>query len=116
VHCEEAPAKVNYHYLGVATASRDIPFCTKIRFTVIGLPKWAREDYGYLIGRSVVATVVDRLGKEDGQVDFDLWPAAFKVLAGNMDIGVLYVRAEILQEVPDGLTKYKGGKAHVRRY
>ena len=91
-----APAIVDYQYLGVATASREIEFGTRIRFTIIGLPGWAEDDYDYLIGRSVVATVVDRLADENGEVEFDLQPAAFLELTGDLDIGVVYSRTEIL--------------------
>ena len=90
----DAPSRVDYHYLGVATASREIAFGTKILFTVVGIPNWAIGEYDHLIGRTVIATVVDRMG-EDGN-RFDLWPAAFEVLAGDLDVGVLYVKAEIL--------------------
>jgi hypothetical protein len=100
--CLSAPAKVDYRYFGVATRDRSIPFCTKIRLTVLQVPSWAREKYSDLIGNSVVVTVVDRLADEDGQVDFDLWPAAAKALMGSNyhKIGVVYVRAEILKGIP----------------
>jgi len=90
------PSIVDDSFLGMAVASRDIPFCTKIRLTVVNVPVWARPELNYLIGRSVVATVVDRLADPGGPVDFDLWPAAFRELAGDLDIGVLYVKAEVL--------------------
>lgn len=94
--CEDMPFTVDYQYPGVATASRDIPFCTKVKFEVINVPSWAREEYSYLIGNKVTAVVVDRLRDEDGSVDFDLWPAAAEVLMGSdyKRVGVVYVIAE----------------------
>ncbi len=90
---EGAPAVVDYEYFGVATALRDIPFGTRIRFTVLNT---VREEDRDIVGNTVIAVVVDRLGDEDGEVEFDLWPVAFKVLAGDLDVGVLYVKAETL--------------------
>ena len=90
---EGAPAIVDYEYFGVATASREIPFGTRIRFTVLNTVR--EEDYS-IVGNTVVATVVDRLSDEGGAVEFDLWPAAFLKLTGDLDIGIVYIKAEIL--------------------
>ena len=90
-----APAIVDYEYFGVATASREIPFGTRIRFTVLNTVR--EEDRG-IIGNTVIATVVDRLGDEDGEVEFDLQPASALALMGRdyRRIGIVYVKAEIL--------------------
>ena len=102
---EDAPAVVDYHYLGVATASREIPFGTQIKFTVLNVPKWAKEEHSGIIGNMVIATVVDRLGDADGRVEFDLWPATAEVLMGDyQEIGTVFVKAEIGEqyETPQG--------------
>ena len=103
---ENAPAVVDYQYLGVATASRAIPFGTQIKFTVLNVPKWAKEEYSGIIGNTVIATVVDRLGDEDGRVDFDLWPNTALTLMGSdyQEIGTVFVKAEIGEqyETPKG--------------
>ena len=90
-----APSRVDYHYLGVASADRSIPFGTKVRLEVVGIPTWAKGDLEHLIGRSVIVTVVDRMG-ESGN-GFDLWPAAARVLIGPdyRRIGIVYVKATI---------------------
>ena len=94
---EDAPAVVDYHYFGVATASREIPFGTQIKFIVLNVPKWAKEEYGGIIGNTVIATVVDRMRDPDGD-RFDLWPAAAEVLMGDyQEIGTVFVKAEILE-------------------
>ena len=92
---EDAPPKVDYHYLGAASADRSIKFGTSVRLTVVGIPGWARGELDYLIGRSVVVTVVDRMGQAGN--DFDLWPAAAQVLMGSgyRRIGIVYVKAII---------------------
>jgi len=115
-----APAIVDYEYFGVATASREIPFGTQVKFTVINIPKWAKVKYGGIIGNTVIATVVDRLGDEYGEVDFDLWPAAAEVLMGRdyQEIGTVYVKAEIgdLYETTQGgqnERRYKGDRSLV---
>jgi len=93
-----APSRVDYHYLGAASASRDIPFGTKVRLEIVGIPKWAKGEYDHLIGRSVIVTVVDRMGSEgDG---FDLWPASARRLMGPdyRRIGIVYIKARVIGE------------------
>ncbi len=107
-----APIKVDYHYLGVAAASREIPFCTKVRLTVVAVPKWARGELEHLIGRSVVVTVVDRMGEPgDG---FDLWPAAARKLMGPdyRRIGIIYVKTTI--GVDNGYSRERSSLALTR--
>ena len=89
-----APSRVDYHYLGVATADRTIPFGTKIRVEVVGVPVWARGELKHLIGRSVIVTVVDRMAQRGNKLD--LWPAAFLALTGDLDVGIVYVKTEII--------------------
>lgn len=80
--CPRFQETVDDSRFGVATRSRAIPFCTRLELRIIDLPKWARPELSGLIGNTVTVTVIDRL-PWDAPVDFDLWAAAFAVLAGS---------------------------------
>jgi len=94
------PNVVTDSFYGVAVADWSIPFGTRLEIEVVGVPGWARQQYSHLIGRKVVAVVLDRMPRGWGTA-IDCWPATFWALAGEdwRRIGKLYVR---YREVKDG--------------
>ena len=93
------PEVVTMQHYGIA-APRSYPFGTRLKVTrmrgLVGGP----SPYD---GRSVIVTVVDRVGRPSCDCHFDLWPAAARVLGigptfGKRDAGALEVRVERVED------------------
>ncbi len=88
-----APPVVDWEFPGVATGDWDIPFGTRLCIEVVGVPEWAAEEYGHLIGRQALGVVVDRMPMGyDGALD--TWPALARELMGQdwRRVGMVTVR------------------------
>ncbi len=63
---------------------------------MVGVPEWAAEEYGHLVGRQAVGIVVDRMPPGyDGALD--TWPALARELMGEdwVRVGMGMVEYEV---------------------
>lgn len=88
------PEVVDIEHLGIAL--NGVPFGEVVRVEIVGVPKWAKEEYSHLIGRSVYATVVDRTS----DLFVDCWPATAKALYGKdyQRVGKMFVKIKRRKE------------------
>ena len=94
-----APAVVDWEFPGVATGDWGVAFGTRLCIEVVGVPDWAAQEYGYLIGRRAVGVVVDRMppGYEGA---LDAWPALARELMGKdwLRVGVVVVEYWVCED------------------
>jgi len=83
------PDRVRDDWPGIAL--QDYPPGTRVRITVVAVPRWGRGWLDHLVGRSTVAVVADRPGGDYA----DAWWLTFGRLAPQW-VGKLYVRVERL--------------------